>query len=340
MNPYANANAVTTLKSRRQTDPFAPVADDLSEVENLLRNALESDASLILEVSRYMLEGGGKRFRPALHLLCSKLVGLDNPIKYRMAAALECLHTATLLHDDIVDNADLRRGQPAAHVVFGDHTAVLVGDFLYTTAVKWILETGDMELTRTVADVCSGMAEGEAYQLDIARTRRLNEDDYLHVVNLKTAGLISLCCYSAARLAGVDGKVHESLKDFGHKLGMAFQIVDDALDYSSETEQLGKAIGKDLEEGKITLPMFYALNEANSEDRAALERILSSKPIDPDDLPFAQQIIHSYDGTGYALKRAAAMVEEAVSRLERHFDSSPELDALLSLAEFTVSRSK
>jgi len=340
MNPHADANVETGLESHRQIDPFALVAEDLSETENLLRNALSSDASLILDVSRYMLEGGGKRFRPVLHLLCSKLVGFDNPLKYRMAAALECLHTATLLHDDIVDNANLRRGQPAAHVVFGEHTAVLVGDFLYTTAVRWILETGDMELTRTVADVCTGMAEGEAYQLEIAKTRRLNEQDYLHVVKLKTAGLISLCCHSAARLAGMDGKIRASLEQFGHKLGMAFQIVDDALDYSSETEQLGKAIGKDLEEGKITLPMLHALDRADARDRAALERILSSKPIDPADLPLAQEIIRRYDGTEYAIKRAAALVGEAGACLAQSFEPSPAREALLNLARFTVTRRK
>jgi len=319
-------------------NPFALVEQDIIEMERIFNEELSSDASLILDVGRYIFGSGGKRFRPALHFLSAMLVGLKDPIRYRMGAALECLHTASLLHDDVLDCATLRRGKPAANTVWDNHTAVLVGDFLLTTAVKWILDTGDIALTRSVATVCARMAEGEAYQLKIARTRRLREDDYLRVVSHKTAGLISLCCYSAARLADLDGHYYQSLMKFGHNVGMAFQIVDDALDYSSETEHLGKSIGKDLEEGKITLPMLYALENAEASDRETLENILSSNPLNPEDLPVAQEIIQRNDGIDYALGRASGLVDEACEQL-MSFDPCPARDALVKLAEFTVSRS-
>jgi len=321
------------------SDPFSAITGDLDKVELLLHNEVLREASLILDVSQHLFNSGGKRFRPALHLLCAQLLGLDDPLKFRIAAAIECLHTASLLHDDVVDGATLRRGKPAANIIWGDHTAVLAGDFLFSTSVKWILETGDLELCRAFASVGAHMAEGEAYQLDIARTRRLVEDDYLHVVKLKTAGLISLCCYSAAMLAGMDGTQFAGLKSFGHGVGMAFQIVDDALDYCSEAKELGKAIGKDLEEGKITLPMLYALDHAESADRNNLERILSSDPLDPADLPRAQEIIHRYNGIDYALDCARDIIKDAKNSLAQ-FDPCPAKNALMQLADFTVSRSK
>ncbi len=339
MNPHISEKLESAPEPVTLADAFSYVADDLAAVEHLLQTELTSEASLILDVSRYLIDSGGKRFRPALHLLSARLLGLDDPIRYRTAAALECIHTASLLHDDVVDGASLRRGKPAANVVWGDHAAVLVGDFLLTTAVKWILETGDLSLTRKFASVCGSMAEGEAYQLNIARTRRLREDDYLHVVGLKTAELISLCCYSAAMMAKIDGHQFDALKKFGHCVGMAFQVVDDALDYCSETEELGKAIGKDLEEGKITLPMLYALDKADPSDKKVLESILSSDPLDLADLPQAQEIIHRYHGIDYALDHARRMIDDAGDSLQA-FDPSPAKAALLQLADFTVSRSK
>lgn len=332
----SNLNLLSTYSAG--IDPFKLVADDLDKVEAILRFELSSEVSLILDVSRYIFQSGGKRFRPSLHLLCAKLIGLEDPAKYRMAAALECLHTASLLHDDVVDGATLRRGKPSANTVWSDHTSVLVGDFLFTSSVKWILDTGDMALTQNVAAICTRMAEGEAYQLQTARSRRLRDEDYLHIVSLKTAGLISLCCYSAAMIAKLDGARLDGLRDFGHGVGMAFQIVDDALDYCSETGELGKAIGKDLEEGKITLPMLHALDNADEIDKRTLETILSSKPLDPADLPKAQEIIHKYKGIEYALSRAQSLIENAKNSLSV-FNPSPYRDALMQIADFTVSRS-
>jgi len=325
--------------SRRQPDPFKAVAQDLSEVELLLKKELSSEAALILDVSRYLFNSGGKRFRPALHLLSAHLVGLENGVKYKVAAAIECVHTATLLHDDVVDNATIRRGKPSANVVWGDHASVLVGDFLFTTAVKWILETGDMALTRRVAETCTKMAEGEAFQMKSTYPLKPSEEEYLHVVRLKTAGLISLSCYSAAMLAGLDGNIYESLQRFGHGVGMAFQVVDDALDYCSDADELGKALGKDLEEGKVTLPLLHALGKADRRDRKVLESILSSRVPEPADFARAQEIINRTRGVEYAIDRAREMVEGAKKSLKT-FEPSPSREALLELADFTVTRNK
>lgn len=320
-------------------DPFSLVREDLDQVEKLLDERVTSEVGLILEVGRYIMDAGGKRFRPALHLLASKLLGYEGEWRLWVAGALECIHTATLLHDDVVDSASIRRGRPAANTVFGDHTAVLVGDFLFATSVKWVLNADNRYLHRKFVDVCAGMAEGEAYQIAVARKRRLREDDYLMVVKLKTAGLISMACSSAAMLAGEDKKVEEALADFGHSVGMAFQIVDDALDYTSEENELGKAIGKDLEEGKITLPMLHALKKADKKDRAAIETILDSRDLKPEDLVRAQEIIKRYGGIEYALERAWREIDEGKKALTV-FPPSPIRDALLEMAEFTVARSR
>lgn len=322
-----------------EADPFLLVRGDLDKVEALLKERVTSDVGLILEVGRYILDSGGKRFRPALHLLACKLLDFNGESLYLMSAALECIHTATLLHDDVVDGATIRRGLPAANTVWGDHTAVLVGDFLFAISVQWVLNIDNSVLHRRFVEVCAGMAEGEAYQLAIARKRRLKEEDYLHVVSLKTAGLISLACSSAAELAGAGKKYEDALAQYGRSVGMAFQIVDDALDYTSEENELGKAIGKDLEEGKITLPMLYALDKADKEDRGVLETILDSRQFDPKDLVRAQAIIERYHGIDYAMRQARKEIEKAKAALSI-FKPSPTRDALLQMADFTVSRSR
>lgn len=334
-----NSPTISAKTLQKRLDPFALVRDDLNEVERLLKEKISSDVGLILEVSRYLMTSGGKRFRPALHLLTSKLLGYENECKLWVAGALECIHTATLLHDDVVDGATIRRGRPSANIVFGDHTSVLVGDFLLATSVQWVLKTDNSALHRKFVDVCAGMAEGEAYQLAIAKKRRLNEKDYLLVVKLKTAGLISLACSSVAMLAGADKRTEEALSSFGLSVGMAFQIVDDALDYCSEESELGKAIGKDLEEGKITLPMLYALKKAGKKDQQSLERILSSKTLKPQDLLRAQNLIHKYGGIQYAIEQANKEIESAIKSLS-HFPPSPTRDALTEMAQFTVSRTR
>lgn len=326
-----------TVKSK--VDPFALVKDDLQKVETLLKEKISSEVGLILEVSKYIMTSGGKRFRPALHLLTSKLLGYEDDCRLWVAGALECIHTATLLHDDVVDGASIRRGRPSANTVFGNHTSVLVGDFLLATSVQWVLKTDNGALHRKFVDVCAGMAEGEAYQLAIAKTRRLNETDYLLVVKLKTAGLISLACSSVAMLAQTDKKTENALSSFGLSVGMAFQIVDDALDYCSEESELGKAIGKDLEEGKITLPMLYALQKASRRDQQSLERILSSKTLKPQDLLRAQALIHKYGGIRYAIEEAEKEIDSALKALS-HFPPSPCRQALTEMAEFTISRTR
>lgn len=334
-----NPNVAGHFKSEPPpvSDPFALVREDLDEVETLLADQIASEAGLILDVARYIINNGGKRFRPAVHLLACKMLGVEDDRRIKVAAALECIHTATLLHDDVVDAAPLRRGEPAAHVVWGAHIAVLVGDFLFATSVQWILSTRCFELLDRFADACKGMAEGEAYQLSVARTRRLAVEDYLHVVGLKTAGLISLASSSPAMIGNSDQHLKNALDKYGRHVGMAFQIVDDALDYCSEQDELGKAIGKDLEEGKITLPMLHALEKAGTEDRKALDSILESDSLTSDELKRAQEIIHRYDGIEHAREQATMEVEKAKKALSI-FPSSSAKDALFELAEYTVKR--
>ena len=308
---------------------------DMARVDALIRARLASDVVLINQVAEHIIGGGGKRLRPMLVLLAAEACGYRGRDHVLLAAVVEFIHTATLLHDDVVDESDLRRGRETANAVWGNAASVLVGDFLYSRSFQMMVEADDMRIMRILADTTNRIAEGEVLQLLNIRNPDTDEAAYLRVIERKTAVLFS----AATRLGGVLGKVtaaeEEALAKFGLELGFAFQIADDVLDYVSDAGTLGKNIGDDLGEGKATLPLIYAIERAPPAQAASLRRAIESGGLD------------SLDNIVAAIRDTGA-IERARARAQRHADAardalsvlgdSPARDALLVLADYALHR--
>ena len=323
---------------------LAPVADDLSRVETLIRRRLDSDVVLVRQVAEYLVGSGGKRLRPALLLLsCGALGYADrkssgngrSEAPLALAAVIEFIHTSTLLHDDVVDESDLRRGRSTANAVWGNAASVLVGDFLYSRSFQMMVELDRMEVMRILADTTNRIAEGEVLQLLHVRNPDTDEAAYLRVIERKTAVLFAAAARLGALLAGADAATCDALHDYGLNLGYAFQIADDMLDYASDAGTLGKNLGDDLAEGKATLPLIHAIDHADAATRAILRAAIEHG--DAGALPAVQAAIASSDSLGYSRKRAGDYATAA----ERALDGVPDneyLAALRGLARYTVSR--
>jgi len=308
---------------------------DMARVDTLIRARLASDVVLINQVAEHIIGGGGKRLRPMLVLLAAEACGYRGRDHVLLAAVVEFIHTATLLHDDVVDESDLRRGRKTANAVWGNAASVLVGDFLYSRSFQMMVEADDMRIMRILADTTNRIAEGEVLQLLNIRNPDTDEAAYLRVIERKTAVLFS----AATRLGGVLGKVaaaeEEALAQFGLELGFAFQIADDVLDYVSDAGTLGKNIGDDLAEGKATLPLIYAIERAPPAQAASLRRAIETGGLD------------SLDNIVAAIRDTGA-IERARARAQRHADAardalsvladSPARDALLVLADYALNR--
>lgn len=246
------------------------VAQQFEAVNGIILDNLHSDVDLVEEISAYLVSSGGKRVRPLVTLLCAGALGdLENDQQHKLAAAIEFLHTATLLHDDVVDMSALRRGKPTANANWGNASSVLVGDFVYSRAFQMMVSIGNLEVLQVLSDTTAKIAEGEVKQLSHLGDANLSEADYFSVIENKTAVLFAAACECSAIIAGSNSKVRDACAAFGKNLGLAFQLVDDSLDYVGETDKLGKNIGDDLAEGKVTLPMIYALQSTASADTQA-----------------------------------------------------------------------
>jgi octaprenyl-diphosphate synthase len=250
---------------------LAPVAKDMQEVDAVIRSRLDSDVSLIRTVGDYIVGAGGKRLRPAVLLLIAAALGMRGANAHRLAAVIEFIHTATLLHDDVVDESDLRRGHPTANAMFGNAASVLVGDFLYSRAFQMMVEAGSMRVMSILADATNRIAEGEVLQLLNIHDPTVDEERYLRVVERKTATLFEAAARIGAVIADADPATEARCLRYGASVGTAFQIVDDILDYSGHAEELGKRLGDDLREGKVTLPIIYALRGATTKQRELIE---------------------------------------------------------------------
>ena len=244
---------------------------DLQEVEKCLNRHISSEVKLIPKVSHHLIDSGGKRFRPLLHLICASLCGYQSDNRFPMAAVMEFIHTATLLHDDVIDQAIMRRGKTSANNIWGNAASVLVGDFLYSKSFTLMTEIGNMQILKMMSDVTNIMSEGEVFQLVKCGDFNLTEEEYLTIIRKKTAVLLSAACSSGAILASASEDKVAALAHFGLKIGMAFQMTDDTLDYMAKEKDFGKAIGKDLEEGKMTLPLIYALKKAKPAERKIIK---------------------------------------------------------------------
>src|SRR5580700_340404 len=290
---------------------FDLVRSDLNQVEREI--GLESVASVdaVTYIGQYLQSGGGKRLRPILVLLSGRMFGPSTPGLVRMAAVMEMIHTATLVHDDVIDMAKTRRGRPSINVVWGNHTSVLAGDWLYMQAFQVALRERSFPILDLLISLTQMMVEGELLQLDRIGKIGVTEADYMELVDRKTASLFSACARLGAISVGADEAAESSLGDYAWNLGIAFQLIDDVLDFTSREKILGKPVGNDLREGKVTLPLIYALESAEPEERRLVETVLADGNYDQ--VPFGKilQILHRHSGVERARERAQSFTEKA-----------------------------
>jgi octaprenyl-diphosphate synthase len=318
---------------------LALIGEDLKNVELQFKKDLQSDVPLIRKVGEYVLSSGGKRIRPALLLLAAKLCGYTGDRHVPLASVIEFIHTATLLHDDVVDNANLRRGLASANTLWGNEASVLVGDFLFSKSFSLMVGDGDLAVLKVLSAATTIIAEGEVLQLVSTSDMDLTEERYIEVVKCKTAILLSAACQAGAILGKASAEREEALRDFGLRLGIAFQLMDDTLDYVASEEQFGKCIGHDLEEGKITLPLIHTLKQCTPSERERIGTIVDKELLDKSDFQTVFDLVHRYGGIDYAVARARDYIAEAKALLDV-FAPSSDKDALLSLSDYVVTRVK
>ncbi|MBI3359385.1 MAG: polyprenyl synthetase family protein [Nitrospirae bacterium] len=308
----------------------------LNQVEGEIKRGLDSEVALINEVAQYTLVSGGKRIRPLLLVICANMGQSIDKRYLLLGSVVEFIHTATLLHDDVLDNARIRRGQPAARNLYGNQASILVGDFLYTRAVCRVVSMENLEMNYLLSFTCSKMTEGETWQLAHTSDFNLTEERYLKIIAYKTASLISASCKLGGVMGSVASEEKEALYSFGHNLGIAFQVADDTLDYVADKNRLGKALGQDIKEGKMTLPLIHLLSRCQKKEKEMLiELIQSGKP--QKDLSSILKLMEMYGSISYAQKRAALFVKKAKEKL-RIFPRSTHKEALQTVAEYVILR--
>lgn len=313
----------------------APVLRELDAVNTLIVENLASDVGLVENIGHYIVEAGGKRLRPLLALLAATSCEYRGDEHIKFAAVVEFIHTATLLHDDVVDLSSLRRGRPTANAEFGNAPSVLVGDFLYSRAFQLMVDIGDMEIMRDMANTTNEIAAGEVLQLVRAGDPATSESDYMDVIRRKTAILFASACYGGAALAGKLDTYGQPLRDYGLGIGIAFQIIDDVLDYEGDPQVMGKNVGDDLNEGKPTLPLIHVLRHGNDQEQALVAAAIRDKdPSSIDDIIAAVQRNGSLD---YARKLATAHQSQALGALAALPDN-PARDAMQGVAELALAR--
>jgi octaprenyl-diphosphate synthase len=313
------------------------ITQDLAQLEESIDKLLTTRIAFIKEVVQHIVKSGGKRIRPILVILSAKLCGARNDQHISYAAIIEFIHTATLLHDDVVDNAKIRRGRLTANTIWGNEPSVLVGDFLFTKSFDLMVQMQNAEILRVMANATTNLAEGEI--MELLRTSDINttENDYYEVIDNKTAVLLSAACEIGALLGGVDTERRSALREFGHHLGMAFQLKDDLLDYVSTDSTLGKNTGIDFKEGKVTLPLIHALKDTTPEEREAVTAALKRTRTSKKDFQKVKGIIEKYGGLEYTSRVSQEHIDKAREYLAQ-FPASPYKDALLELAAYIITR--
>ncbi|MFH1079968.1 MAG: polyprenyl synthetase family protein [Pseudomonadota bacterium] len=298
---------------------------------------LRSEIDLIPEIIQHLISSGGKRFRPLLLLICSDLCGYRGQKCYALSAVIEFIHTATLLHDDVIDKAETRRGKVSANNLWGNAASVLVGDFLYSKAFKLMADEDNPAVIRLISAATNVMSEGEVFQLVKCGDIDITEAEYLTIIEKKTSILMSAACASGAILGNATQKQIDALARFGLRLGSAFQITDDTLDYIAREEEFGKAIGKDLEEGKMTLPLIHTLKHCTSAEKDRIKKIIESKSANENAVREIMTIINRYDGISTALNKAGEYIDEGKASLGIFADSEAKT-ALFTVADFIMER--
>ena len=317
-------------------DIHAPVSDDIARVNDLIFGQLTSRVPLVEKIGHHIVSSGGKRLRPLLVLLTSRALAYAGDDHLKLAAVIEFLHTATLLHDDVVDTSNLRRGKPTANANWGNAPSVLVGDYLYSRAFQMMVSLDSMAVMDVLSNATAVIAEGEVLQLVNIRNPDLDEAQYMSVIRSKTAMLFQAASHSAALLAAPGSKHVNAMRDYGMHLGLAFQLVDDALDYSGDASQMGKNVGDDLAEGKATLPLIQAMKACSEQDRLLLRQAIRKGGLE--DLDKICGIVTATGALTYTLNLAREQAGLA-AQCAQTLPDSPSRNALLSLTETAVSRS-
>lgn len=312
---------------------------ELDGVEDRVNKNLDSSVALVNTVAAQILSGGGKRVRPLLLVLSARLCGYAAKEHQQLGSLVEFIHTATLLHDDVVDEADLRRGKRTARKVWGNQISILVGDYLYTQAMCRVIEFRSQEINEVLAEACKKMAEGEVLQLYYNGNPGLPESDYIKIVEHKTAGLIAAACRMGAILAEASDAQQEALFRFGQYLGIAFQVADDTLDYTANGAALGKTIGQDLRQGKATLPLLHLLQQCSEEDRSMIKDRMETRTLSADDLERILFLMNEYGSITYAMDRANTYIAAAKRELEL-FEDGPVRRALTVTADYMITRDR
>ncbi len=323
--------------TRPKHKALALVADDLEEIEKALEHNLTPYLDVVREAAGHILFSGGKRLRPMLMVLSAKICGYTGNNDKTLSVIFEYLHAASLLHDDLIDQATLRRGKKVANLIWGNSIAVLVGDFLLARVLTIASETDKMEIIKSIGKITENMSQGEIHQLINKGRLDLTEAEYMEVIRRKTAVLIIGACRIGALLAEASEEKEKALSDYGLNIGLAFQMADDLLDYTSDTKALGKKIGADLKEGKLTLPVVYALKKAEAKDRGVMEKIIKNEGFSMQDFDTFKGLLEKYEGISYTGNLAADHINKAKKALAI-FDQSKEKELLLMLADYALER--
>jgi len=313
------------------------VQDDLADIETALKQNLNPNLELVSRTASHILFSGGKRLRPLLVVLSFRICGYDGSYDKTFSTIVEYLHTATLLHDDLVDGATLRRGRPVAHSIWDNATAVLVGDFLLARALSIAAETGLPKVIKIMAEITENMSQGEIHQLGRRGQLDLSQAEYMEIIRCKTAVLFQGACRVSALIADATEEKEMALSDYGFNLGIAFQMTDDLLDYTSDAGVLGKEVGSDLKEGKLTLPVIYSLKEADTEDREKMEIIIKNSAFSAEDFKQLVSLLNKYGGITFTEELAAEYIQKAKKALSV-FKPSKTREILLDVADYILAR--
>ncbi|WP_085810485.1 polyprenyl synthetase family protein [Sphingomonas sp. TZW2008] len=313
------------------------VAGDMNLVNAAILDRMQSQIPLIPELAGHLIAGGGKRMRPMLTLASAKLLGYSGTRHHRLAAAVEFIHTATLLHDDVVDGSDLRRGKRTANIIWGNPASVLVGDFLFSRSFELMVEDGSLKVLKILSNASAVIAEGEVHQLTAARRVDTGEDRYLEIINAKTAALFAAACRIAAVVAERPEAEEAALDAYGRNLGIAFQLVDDAIDYTSDAGTMGKDAGDDFREGKMTLPVILAYARGNEEERKFWKDAVEGRRDSDADFVHAIELVRSSRAVDDTIARARHYGQRAIDAIAP-FASGKAKDAMVEAVEFAVAR--
>ena len=333
MNPTAQKPSASVLAQL-----FEPVRDDLREVEREFARHVQSQVAVIPAIGNYVQDSGGKRIRPAVLLMAARMAGYTGERAVLYASVIEFIHTATLVHDDIIDEAELRRGREAVHTRWGNHLTVLFGDFLYLKSMSLALTQDSLEIIRLLCDVTLRIVEGEIYQLTKNGVADLTEEEHFDIVRRKTAYLFAGCAKIGGMLGPISREQQEALWEYGYNIGMAFQIVDDLLDFTGEEVALGKPVGGDLREGKMTLPVIHLLSR-DARAETLIRKVMRERDVTLDEWREIRALLTQARSLDYAYTTAVEFVERAKKALYT-FPASPARDALMFLPDYVLSRDR